>query len=83
MEGGVSKAVEEGVSKAVEEGVSKAVGPDGAEVLQEAHSVAPIGAVSEAPQGEISVETLVGLSEVLLSLEDEEDSEALQTGADL
>jgi len=59
------------------------VGPEGAEVLQEAHSVAPVGAVSEAPQGEISVETLVGLLEVLLSQEDEEDSEALLTGADL
>lgn len=78
-------AVEGGVSEAVALPVDEEqpVGPEGAEVLQEAHSVAPVGAVSEAPQGEISVETLVGLSEVLLSLEDEEDSEALQTGADL
>jgi len=64
---------------AVEGGVSEAV----ALPVDEVQPVAPVGAVSEAPQGEISVETLVGLSEVLLSLEDEEDSEALQTGADL
>jgi len=78
-------AVEGGVSEAVVVPVDEVqpVGPEGAEVLQEAHSVAPVGAVSEAPQGEISVETLVGLSEVLLSQEDEEDSEALPIGADL